>query len=56
MDANIGLALLGLAVTVIFGLIGARAARKRKQNQRQNAERGSNAIQSGRDTNIGNKQ
>jgi hypothetical protein len=56
MNTNMGLALLGIVVTVFFGVLGVRAARKRLIKQEQNVSNRSTAIQSGRDTDIGEKK
>lgn len=51
----IGLA--GIVITVIFGIwAGARYSKRRSQSQKQNANRGSTAIQSGRDSHISRTQ
>jgi len=48
-----GLAILGIAITVILALFGAKVVKDRRRTQRQTASGGSTAIQSGRDTKIG---
>lgn len=44
--------ILGVALTVIFGVIGMRAISKNKHSQKQTTKHGSTSVQSGRDTNI----
>jgi hypothetical protein len=56
MDTATGIALLGVAVAVIFGVVGMRAVRKRQMRQQQSAKEGSTAIQSGRDTKVGGER
>jgi hypothetical protein len=53
MTVDQGIALAGLAATIIFGVIGFfvwRTKKSRKQVQRQSVTNGGTAIQSGRDT------
>jgi hypothetical protein len=54
MDLGVLLGIVGLVLTVFFGVIGIRAVTKniRSNSQKQKAGKGSTAIQSGRDTNI----
>ncbi len=56
MDTATAVALLGIAIAVIFGLIGVRAVRKNRLRQQQDTRTGSTAIQSGHDTNIGSRK
>lgn len=56
MSIEIVLAVLGIALTVVFGFFGLRAVMRKKLSQRQKAGKGSVAIQSGRDTNIGDQK
>jgi hypothetical protein len=46
------LAVLGIALTIFFGIRGLRSMRRNRVTQRQSAQGGSSAIQSGRDTNV----
>jgi hypothetical protein len=55
MTVDEGIALVGLAATIIFGVIGFVAWKmknSRKQVQRQSVTKGGVGIQSGRDTKI----
>ena len=52
MDTATPAVLFGIAIAVIFGLIGVRAVRKNRLRQQQDTRTGSTAIQSGHDTNI----
>ena len=53
MTLEVVLAILGIALTIYFGALGARAVKRR--NQKQIAKGDGTNIQSGRDTNIGRK-
>lgn len=56
MSTEIGLALLGLALTVAFGLAAffiSKTVRNRRQSQSQKVGSGGIGIQSGRNTRIG---
>ena len=53
MSIDQGLAVLGIALAVFFGVIGIRAVTKHKQ--KQVVKGNSSVIQSGRDTKIGSK-
>jgi hypothetical protein len=55
VDINLELTLLGIAISVVFGIIGVRSVRKYQQSQKQKVTKGSIGIQSGRDSNIGSK-
>ena len=53
MTVDQGLAILGIAIAVIFGAIGVKALRNLTHTQTQKVSSGGKAIQSGRDTKIG---
>ncbi len=57
MDTGIVLGIIGIALTICFGVWGTRAIKKRslRQLQKQIADNGAVAIQSGRDTSISAK-
>jgi hypothetical protein len=54
MDYNFLLSVVGILLTVFFGILGVRAVTKkiRSSSQKQKVSKGSVAIQSGRDTKI----
>lgn len=53
MSTEVILGLLGIGISIYYGVLGIRAVNKKKQNQKQNVSKGSISIQSGRDTKIG---
>ena len=56
MSVELLLAVVGVALTVVFGFFGLRAIKRKKLSQQQKVGKGSVAIQSGRDTNIGDRK
>jgi hypothetical protein len=54
MDYNFLLSVVGILLTVFFGILGVRAVTNkiRSSSQKQKVSKGSVAIQSGRDTKI----
>ena len=54
MDVGTGVGIVGIVATILLGVWGAKKIVKKRQIQRQSV-RGGVAIQSGRDTKIGDK-
>jgi hypothetical protein len=50
MSIEQGLAVLGIVIAVLFGLLAAKKVRRLRQSQK--VGKGASAIQSGRDTNL----
>jgi hypothetical protein len=50
---ELGLAILGIAISVFFGVVGLQTVKKRKISQKQKTGNNSVNIQSGRDTRVG---
>jgi hypothetical protein len=53
MTVDTWLAVIGIGLTILFGVAGAKYIQRKRISQNQDVSGGSNAIQSGRDTKIG---